>query len=63
MIVKTLAGLHSNGIVHGALSPSAVGWPSRDNAIKMSDRCCASTPGELMPISPMLRYAPPEVGH
>jgi len=63
MIVKTLAGLHSNGIVHGALSPSSVVWHSRDNAIKMSDLCCASTPGELMPISPMLRYAPPEVGH
>ena len=61
MVVKTLAGLHGNGIVHGALSPSAVVWHSRDNAMKMCDLCCAATPGELMPISPTLRYAPPEV--
>ena len=62
MVVKTLAGLHGNGIVHGALSPSAVVWHSRDNAMKLGDLCCAATPGELMPISPTLRYAPPEVG-
>ena len=61
MVVKTLAGLHGNGVVHGALSPSAVVWHSRDNAMKMCDLCCAATPGELMPISPTLRYAPPEV--
>ena len=61
MVVKTLAGLHGNGIVHGALSPSAVVWHSRDSAMKMCDLCCAATPGELMPISPTLRYAPPEV--
>ena len=32
MIVKTLAGLHSNKIVHTALSPSAVVWHSWDVA-------------------------------
>lgn len=63
MVVKTLAGLHGSGIVHGALSPAAVVWHSRDNAMKMGDLCCAATPGELAPLSPTLRYAPPEVSY
>jgi len=46
MILKSLAGLHRDGIVHGALSPSAVVWHSWDIAVKMSDLCCASTCGE-----------------
>lgn len=61
MVVKTLAGLHGSGIVHGALSPSAVVWHSRDNAMKAANLCCAAAPGDLAPLSPTLRYSPPEV--
>lgn len=62
MVVKTLAGLHGRSIVHGALSPSAVIWHSRDNAMKVADLCCAAPPGELAPhVTPTLRFSPPEV--
>ena len=61
MVVKTLAGLHGSGIVHGALSPSAVVWHSRENAMKVANLCCAAAPGDLAPLSPTLRYSPPEV--
>ena len=61
MIVKALAGLHSAGIVHGALGPVAVLWYSRSNAMKLSDLSCATAVGEAMPVSGALRYSPPEV--
>jgi hypothetical protein len=61
MVVKAVAGLHGAGLAHGALSPAAVLWFSRDNAMKLADLSCACAPGEPGRVPPSLRHAPPEV--
>ena len=61
MVVKALAGMHGAGIAHCALSPGAVLWYARNNAMKLADLGCAAEPGQATRVSPTLRYAPPEV--
>ena len=49
------------GCVHGALTPDAVLWFARDNAMKLSNFDAWAPPGAPMPLHPALRYAAPEV--
>jgi hypothetical protein len=61
MVVKALACLHGAGTAHCALGPGSVLWYARDNAMKLGELGCAAEPGQATRVSPVLRYAPPEV--
>ena len=61
MTCKALAKLHRKKIVLGSLTPDNILWFEDEDAIKLSSFSFWAFDGNLIPLHPALRYAPPEV--